>query len=191
MAPPTKRGRAEAAPKPKRARRAAKSLEDALPGGPVSLVSWLSPWTTPVEKYGDEALCEAERMCDAGVCDHAGFHMVRDLLQLACTNRTWNQLRFPARNANSFVDQCHKDFYFRCSLDQNGYLEIPRNVLRNQDAALELLPRRERRLVVLAMAIGSESAAAGLRVYHMNTSGAALADRPRDPLPLDYQNFLP
>jgi len=188
---PTKRGRAEAAPKPKRARRAAKSLEDALPGGPATLVSWLSPWTTPADKEGEETLYEADRMCDAGVCDHAGFHMVRDLLQLACTNRTWNQLRFPARNANRFADQCHEDFNFRCSQDQNDHLEIPRNVLRNQDAALKFLPRRERRLVVLAMAIGSESAAAGVRITYKYTSGAVLADRPRDPLPLDYPNFLP
>ena len=70
-------------------------------------------------------------------------------------DRHGQQLRFPARNANSFVDQCHKDFYFRCSLDQNEYLEIPRNVLRNQDAALELLPRRERRLVVVPGPVGA------------------------------------
>ncbi|CAE7203396.1 unnamed protein product [Symbiodinium sp. CCMP2592] len=181
MAPPTKRGRAEAAPKGKRACRAAKSLEDVLPGGPAMLATWLSPWTTPTDRGGDETFHEAGRMYDAGVCDHAGFHMARDLLQLACANRTWNQLRFPARNANSFADQCHQDFCFRCSLEQEDYLK---------DASLELLPRREKRLVVLAQAIGSESAAAGLRVMHMNTSGAELANRPRDPLPLDYQNFL-
>ncbi|CAE7458615.1 unnamed protein product [Symbiodinium sp. CCMP2456] len=67
------------------------------------------------------------------------------------------------------ADQCHENFYFRCSLDQNYHLEIS----RNQDAALELLPRRERRLVVLAMAMGSESAAAGLRIYHMNIGSCA------------------
>ena len=62
---------------------------------------------------------------------------------------------------------------------------------RNQDAALEHLPRRERRLVVLAQAIGSESAAWGVRITHEHTSSAQLADRPRDPLPLDYKDFLP
>ena len=153
MAPPTKRGRAETAPKRKRARRAAKSLEDVLPGGPAILATWLSPWTRQDRSGGDETCYEAGRMYDAGVCDHAGFHMVRDLLQLACTNRTWNQLRFPARNANSFADHCHLDFCCLCAATQEDSLSIFRNVRRNQDAALELLPRRERRLIVLALAI--------------------------------------
>ncbi|OLP75294.1 hypothetical protein AK812_SmicGene44937 [Symbiodinium microadriaticum] len=51
-------------------------------------------------------------------------------------------------------------------------LNVPMNV-KNQDAALEHLPRRERCLVVLAQAIGFESAAWGVRITHEHTSCTA------------------
>ena len=100
MAPQAKRGKAEVAPKRKRARRAAKSLEDVLPGGPAILATWLSPWTTPADKDGEDTSHEAERMRDA-TTQAFPWSAIGDLLQLACTNRTWNQLRFPARNATT------------------------------------------------------------------------------------------
>ena len=165
------------------ARRAPKSLEDVFPGGPAGLVPWLCPWTDQVPKEEDEGgIWEADRMIRAGVCDNAGFHAVRDLLHLASANRCWNQLRFPARNANEFADQCHKDFCEQCRGTRDHYLEVPKDVERLDEAALKLLPRREERLVLLAKAVGAESAAMGYRVVHANCSGQRLADDPREPL---------
>ncbi len=106
--------------------------------------------------------------------DHAGFPMVRDWRSLAAGlhQQDLEPAALPRPQRNN-ANECHRSFYCRCSLVEGYRLHVPRNVKRNQDAALEHLPRRERRLVVLAQAIGSESAAWGVRIIHEHASCTA------------------
>ena len=63
--------------------------EDILPVGPAILATWLSPWTKHRTGLGVMRPVTKPGVCTTpGVCDHAGFHMVRDLLQLA----TWTSV---------------------------------------------------------------------------------------------------
>ena len=167
MAHPTKRGRAETTPKRKRARRVAKSLEDVLPEGPQALTELLCPWTQPslpetlplaqlqhcpVRISGAEVV---QRMLSTGRCDHIGFHMGRDLGQLAFANSAhWQTLRAPYQNANRFADMCHHRvidvaLYFVRTSFEHPLDETELNMLAG---TLTLLQRREARVLAMAKA---------------------------------------